>query len=301
MKRAMLCERRGYVLLVVMWSLVAMAATAAVVLLVAREAIATSSNRIALEKAHWRLQGCVDHALGHLESALRDPATSTAVWVSLDSAIVPIESCSVSLRPAGMALDVNRASEPDLVRFAVMAGVATAKAESLAAFISDWKDPDDSTRSTGAEAAWYRAAERVEPRNGQLASSIEVLRVRGAEWLAGIDTLVSVDSNPMLLTRAPPAVLAGNPWLDAQMIFAIVEARQRRAFPDLVSLASALPEPTRTRMFAVLPSLLGTTTTVPLAWLLDARLLGAEVPVAANLRLARDGSRLAIIDRQSWP
>lgn len=299
-------HRRGYVLLVVMWSLVAMAAVAAIALRVAREAVATAVNRVALTRAQWLAEGCAASVTAQLEDVLRQSSDMQGTWAALDSAPVRVpEPCHVEMRPAGMTLDVNRVAETQLMRFALALDIGVARAESLAAAILDWRDADSLPHGAGAEAEWYRKEGRLTPRNGPFEASEEILLVRGAESVPGIGSLLAVEGDPVLLTRARLPVLAGLPHLGSEGVLAVLAARQQKHFPDLATLAEHMGPSARAEFLAALPELRAVTASVPAAWTLHASArdvrAAPNVLSAVDLRVALDGTRLAILRRRSWP
>ena len=294
--------KRGYVLIVVLWSVVAMGTLTAGVLLVARQAVATTGNRIALGRARWRAEGCASSALSRIELALRQSETSESAWAAVDSIELVVPGCSFDVRAFGSTLDVNRASEIGLYRLAHTAGLGVARAESLAAAIVDWRDADDDPRPSGAERDWYRAAERISPSNAPFQDITELLSVRGSDWLPGLDTVLSTESDPVLLTRAPAPVLAALPYIGSEAIEAIIGARREKPHPGLPFISERLSPRARAQLIAGLQTLLEITTKEPQGWTLHASSRDPTgVEASIELRIARDGSRAAILRRRSWP
>ncbi|HEX7938600.1 MAG TPA: hypothetical protein VF483_06370 [Gemmatimonadaceae bacterium] len=298
-------QRRGYVLLTTLWMLVALSAVAAATALVARRALAAAANRTAFIRAGWVAEGCASAAMSGLERALAEAGDPARTWESLDSLAESYSSpnCFVAVRPVGLSLNVNTASEADLIRFARAMRLDPARADSLAAAILDWRDADSIPRPAGTEATWYRAAGRLGPRNAPFQSPRELLLVRGAKWLPGIDTLLSPENDPVLLTRAPEAVIAGLPHLPAEAVGAILAARRSERHLDLAAIAQRLNPPVRTTLLANLPALSALTTSAPAAWILECKGFSGAPPRQARLRLrvSRDGARLAVLRREIWP
>jgi type II secretory pathway component PulK len=298
-------RKRGYVLLTVLWSLVVIAAAATAATLAARTAIATATNRSGLIRAQWIAEGCANVVRGDLEEWMRSERDLAARWSGLDSADMPgtIPNCRFSLRPAGMSLNVNRASLAEIGATLGAAGLGGGPADSLAAAIDDWRDADSSTQKGGAEAEWYAANHRLAPRNGAFVSPAEILLVRGAEWLPGIDTLFATENDAVVLTRASAAVLAGLPGVSGEAVQAILAARGHSGFPDLGALAGRLGEGPRQQLLAQLPALRAATTGLPAIWLLrvTARSPLEDISSTIELRLARDGDRIAIVRKRTWP
>ena len=124
-----------------------------------------------------------------LDAALAEEATDIAMlkpsaWMRVDeilsaSADPTAMGCSISVRAVGSRLDVNAADEATLSRLFRCAGVAPARADSIAAAIADWKDSDDIPRPLGAERQWYEAAGAVPPSNGRFTHIEQLAMVRG--------------------------------------------------------------------------------------------------------------------------
>lgn len=296
-------RRSGFTLLLVLWTIVTVATVATVASLGARDAVSTSANRVALTRAHWRAEGCANAALATLDEWLRTGDADDR-WAALDSADGLSESsCRVTLKPAGTTMNVNVAAAVPLRRMLRFQGLDPARADSLAAAIEDWRDPDNSPRQDGAEADWYANAHRFPPTNRPFRSAAEVALVRGAEWLQSVDTLFTVEDSAVLLTRASAPVIGGLPGVNEEAIAAIIAARSEKPFPDVAIIAGRLSSPARETMMQALPVLRARTWSAPSTWFLRVTAPGSPQPIEAAIehRLARDGHRAAIVERRSWP
>jgi hypothetical protein len=304
----MMRRRRAFALPIVLWLMVAMVVAAAIAGVSAREAIAAASNRAGLARAHWLAEGCANIALAVAEEWLGGPALAATRWSALDSVQSDLSAsvdsrCRVELRPAGLTLNVNTAFETGLRRVFEAAGLNGAAATSLAAAIMDWRDGDSEQRPNGAERDWYASVPAPAPRNTPFGASREVTLVRGALDLPGIDTLLGVEPDAVVLTRAAFAVVAGLPGMNAEALAEVLSARSVIPFPDLTVIAERLSGQARTEFQAALPALRHLTTPTAAVWVLTAT---ARAPVertdaSIELRLARDNTRIAIVRRRTWP
>ncbi|HEX2781380.1 MAG TPA: hypothetical protein VHM30_17895, partial [Gemmatimonadaceae bacterium] len=175
-----------------------------------------------------------------------------------------------------------------------------ARADSIADAILDWRDDDDEPRPKGAERAWYRATERLAPRNDAIASSAELLLIRGVSAVGGVDTLLGVEDEGVQLTRAPPAVIASLPGFGSEAIARLEELRFRGEVQgDIPALAAALSPAARDLMLSRYPELSRVIVTEPVAWTLRSRASApGGVSAALELRLVRAGKRIAIVRRR---
>jgi type II secretory pathway component PulK len=304
-------DRRGVALLVVLTAVAAIAVVGTLTNETARHGVAAAGNRIELTRAAWLAEGCVAEALAVMEDWLArapmtrwswmDSALASATPSGSESASSRTPGCEVRLRPRGMALDVNRSTSEQIA--AMLRAAGAPRPERLASDITDWRDSDDVSRShAGSEPEWYLREARVPPRNEPFASAEEVLLVRGAEHVPGIDSLLGVDETPVVLSRAPAVVLAGLPGMSREAIHAILDARRETPFPDMATIAARLSNDARQRLQAALPALHQLATGLPSTWLLTVAAPPAANPRATvELVLARDANRIAIVRWRSWP
>lgn len=305
-------RRRGFALLAVLWVMAAAAALGLTVSLAAREAVATARNRTGATRAMWRAEDCVERARATIAEALvvhrsrqRD---EESVWLRLDSivtasALVVAARCNVSVRAAGMSLDVNEVDEEMLRSLLVAVGLPGRRVDSMSAALLDWRDVDDVVRPFGAEHGWYVSAGRPPPRNAPLADRHETRLVRGFEAPSVVDSLLGVERGRIPLAVAPLAVIAALPGIGAEAVARIGERRVNGAWPvDPIALGAALSQPARDDMLATFAELSRWTTAEPDAWVLTSRAGDSASPVwvAIEIRLVRAGTRAAIVRRRSW-
>jgi hypothetical protein len=192
----------GYVLLGVLWAVVAMSALAMTAAVAGRDALAAAGNRAALARAAWQAEGCVarwfaaaDAVLaagaGGVGSPAGDPYAVAHAWRTLDRAVDHTTAsgdgadgaamaCSVELAAGGSMLDINRAAGDEIQRLFAGLGVPPAASDSLADALLDWRDADDTARPAGAESAWYATHGRPPPRTGPLAAVAELAAYAGS-------------------------------------------------------------------------------------------------------------------------
>jgi general secretion pathway protein K len=301
--------RRGFVLLAVLWVLVALATLGIALSLVGRDAIDATQNRVSLARAHWLAEGCVNVVRSMAATELADPTRADAAWRALDdvvgdSPLTRNTGCDVSVRPASATLNVNTADAEQLRRVFLGLHVMSLSADSLVDAILDWRDPDDEPRANGAERAWYKERQRFAPRNGPIADARELARVRGLDQLSGLDSVFGVEPGRIPLGRAPRAVLMALPGFTEELADRIAELRERRALPpDLLTLAGALSPSARDSLSARYAEVVSLVTIDPDVWIVTARARDGVSPAIATVevRLARAGARAAVLRHQSWP
>lgn len=294
-------SRRGTALLLVLSVITAITALGVLANESARESVAAATNRVALTRAFWLAEECAAEELARLEPWLAEAPMTRWHW--LDSASAATGACAIGLRPRGLTLDVNRASAAQISASLQAAGARRVDANALAAAIVDWRDLDDLAGATNtSEKGWYLREGGVPPRNGQFAAIEELELVRGALATVGLEFL-GVDDGPVVLSRAPAPVLAGLPGMSAEAVQAVVAARGESPFPDVATIAARLGDDARARLYRELHLLVQQSVAAPETWLLTvraaARLDGPQFVL--ELLLARDGARIAVVRRRTWP
>ena len=298
--------RDGFALLAVIWVLTGVSTLALLLTLTARDAIGTAQNRVSLTRATWMAEGCAERARAVIAHALAEPADADGVWRALDRVMAasPLAApCRIALRPSGVTVNVNDADAEHLRRV-LGTRLPPSATDSLLDAMLDWRDPDDEPRPSGAERDWYRGESRDEPRNAAFATVAELALVRGMEALGGTDSLLGVESERIVLERAPAAVLRALPGFDREVIARVMELRaQGRDALTLEAIAAALSAEAQQMFFARYPEITARVTTVPEAWTLTsvAREGTPAITATLELRLVRSGRRAAIVGRRRWP
>lgn len=299
--------REGFALVAALWIVAMVAVVGAGASLIAREAVASARNRVALREAAWRAEGCTEIARAVIGDALIPPAGSRAGWGTLDEVVATspmLAGCSVEITPAGVALDVNSASPTELRRVLAASAEGAEAVDSLVDALLDWADADDDVRAFGAEREWYESQRRSAPRNGPYAAVAELRLVRGFESMHGIDSLMGVEPGRVTLSHAPAMVIAALPGLEAEATERIVDRRARgEPVTDLAAFASELSPAARDSLHASYATLVTRVALEPDAWIVTARATNGVPPVTASveLRLVSAGARAAVVRRRGWP
>ena len=142
-------------LLTVLWVVAVASFVTGSMLLQSRHAVGAAQNRVSMARAAWRVEGCAAEALARVDEALGERSRGDSSWNALDYRLAERElatGCQVSLRPVGLAVDVNTADETALRALFRAAGMRASQADSLADAILDWTDGDDTPRAFGVES-----------------------------------------------------------------------------------------------------------------------------------------------------
>jgi hypothetical protein len=302
----------GFALMAVLWVLAGIAALALVARLAARDAVRAAENRGGLAAAEWRAEDCLARVRAAASRALRESQPlgrpDDDGWTRLDqvvaaSPLLADAPCEVTVRAVGSGLDVNAADGDELRRFLAALHLPPAQADSLTDALLDWRDGDDAPRSSGAEAAWYRAARLPLPRNGPLADARELARVRGWDRVGGLDTLVAVDGGRVPLNRAPVPVLAALPGMTLEAAEVVGEMRAAgEPVREPAVLAPRLGAGARQALMEGYARLAPCVSPAPEGWTVTARGRDGRPPVTfvVEARLARADRRAAVVRRRTW-
>lgn len=307
-------HRDGYALISVLWICAAATALALSASLASRRAVKTSRNRVNLSRAEWFAEGCLARARSVIAAALAEEAADIAVrkssaWLRVDQildtrAADPTGAgCSISARAAGSRLDVNAADEVTLSRLFRYAGTTPAGADSIAAAIADWKDPDDSPRPLGAERRWYEAAGMVPPSNGRFTHIQQLAMVRGISGAFPFDSLLDVEEGGISINNAPAAVLIHLPGFTPEAASRVLSLRaQGRFIATFAELREGVSPSAREVLERAEPRLVARASLIPKSWILTVRASTGVPAVAATIevKVEKPGSRVLIVRRRSW-
>jgi type II secretory pathway component PulK len=301
-------NRRGFVLLTVLWVLVGFSVLALSTALAARSALATARNRTASAAAQWRAEGCLERARAAIHDAMTGVRSDQviAAWHALDrtigaSPLVSHTACAMTVRPLGAAVNINSADPATLRRFFAALGMAPRRADSLTDAILDWRDADTLPRPLGAERGWYAALARPAPRDSQFADPRELLRVRGFERFGDTLALVRVGGGRIPLSHAPPAVAAALPGMTPAAVARVAELQaEGEPLVDLLGLGVVLSEEDRAVLLTSYPELSRLATPGPERWVVTAAVSTGDPAVEATVEvvLARAGARVAVMERR---
>jgi prepilin-type N-terminal cleavage/methylation domain-containing protein len=313
--------RSGFVLLAVLWVLLGLAMLALTSALAGREAVLAARNRVSLARARWRAEGCLERARAAIgEALIASSVTGVAArgrslgWSALDevagaSPLLREAGCDVVLQATGGAVDVNEADGEQLRALFAAMGVPVPASDSLGDALLDWIDEDDVQREHGAERAWYKGDGhgRHPPRNGPIADMRELEWVRGVDQLLrahpDVRAVLTVEPGRIVLARAPPPVLASLPGFGDEAIGHAAALRLAgEPIEDLLAFGAGLSLVARQALGAHHAELLRRTAREPEAWIVTSRARSGAAPVVATVeaRMARSGTRAAVVRRRTW-
>jgi hypothetical protein len=276
-------------LLATLWLVALLGVLVGVSLRLAEIGAATSRNRVTLTRAGWAREACGEILLSRY--AL-DRSTRLVDTVDLGRGTW----CQAELEDAGARLDLNRA-RPDALRI-LFAN------DTLADALLDWRDADDVPRRFGAEADWYRAAQRRLPRNGPLGDVTELRWIRGFEdsAIAGLAPVLTTRGKGRIsLASAPTRLLATLPGFGADAL-EMVSRRRLTGEPvkSIDHLAGLLSPPAREMLMAQYQALGDLVASEPEAFIavIEGGIRGAPPVARATLMLTPHVGGLAVTRRE---
>jgi general secretion pathway protein K len=298
-------RRNGYALLAALWVTVALSTMALTGLLVARDVVNGTQNRIALMRGRWRAEDCLERArvvIAEVMSGRGDGNWASLDWAVAASPVMTDAACDVSLVPTGIAVDLNAADGEQMLAMLRVLGIGEPRADSMVDAWLDWRDADDIPRPMGAEQDWYRTQGRFPPRNGPFANVRELRRVRGFDESvlpdSMLDAVFTVEPGRIVWSRASIAVLASLPGVGEEALALMIDHRSRGVpITSLQALSADLSPGARQLLAARTGELQRLTTDWPDAWVLTAH--GGAY--AIEVRLAPAGTRAAIVRRRTTP
>jgi general secretion pathway protein K len=207
-------ERRGLVLVMVLWIVVVMTAIVAVVGQTNRLNMKMAMGAVDDLRCKWACRAGTESAIAQLNDDLRASDCLQDLWSDNDDYNdVQLERCAYSVRVTDEAgkLNVNTATKEQLMALPYME-------ENIADAILDWRDTDEEIRPEGAEAGYYENLPvPYTIRNGPFKTIRELLRVKGVtqDLLYGEDTNLNgqLDFNEMDGALSPP-MDNGDDYLD---------------------------------------------------------------------------------------
>jgi general secretion pathway protein K len=252
-------NRRGFALLSVLWIITTLAAVAGGSLALARTGAQASRNRILLTRAGWAREACMEILLGQYAQS-----AAQALAEKLDGLVPALDSvdlgrgawCRVTLDDPSSHMNLNLADASQLR--------AALGNDSLVDALLDWRDSDDITRPAGAEGSWYRAHDRVAPRNGPFASVEELGLVRGFDSLAQDRLFTTRGNGAVNLTSAPALVIRATLQLPEETVAMLMHLRSAgRPVTNVDQLLALAAPPARQALSARYQDLIQRTTFSP--------------------------------------
>jgi type II secretory pathway component PulK len=299
--------RHGFALLLVLTILAASANVGVEVILAGSSAAQATRNRLALTRAQWKAEGCVELFRAAVGSALRADSFGHNAWSRLDT-IAPTVGlsgeCRLIVQPSGITIDIDSLTEDQLRHILTTEERSTVQIDSMIDAFGDWIDADTSVRRRGAERSWYTAAHRPGPRNGALTSIQELRLVRGFETDDSTASLLGVESGRLIIDRAPLPLVGLLPGMTNEAITLIAGFRAAgQPVGDLAALASRLTPASRESLLSHYAQIVARTSPVPQWWTVRSENTQGEPAITAKIevRLVRSGNEAAIVRYRAWP
>lgn len=301
----------GFALIVALWAMIAASTLAMTSADLARDALGTARNRGNSARAYWIAFGCLERARHAMYEILwpdgATPDITARAWAYLDRYALPrlpVADCRISIAPSGLTANVNALSASQLKRLLLAMRVDGERADSLIDALLDWRDEDDSARPFGAEREWYRSARRPLPRDGPISHVAELRFIRGFGELAMLDSILGVEPERVLWTRAPRAVLATLPGMTDEALN-VLEARGPIQISDLPRIAD-FPEMSHSGRDTLARSaalLVQGTTAVAEGWTIRAAAKAGSPPITVEteIRVVLGDRRLVTVRRITRP
>lgn len=307
-RRAARRERSGFALLAVLWLLAGASVVGLTLVVRARIAAGGMGNRVAMRRAAWRAEGCLQVALSEIADELAGAEERAGrAWSAVDTLVMaqpPFDtSCRLDAEPVGTRLSVASAPAEQLRALFCMSGVGLAAADSLADALADWRDSDDVARPHGAEREWYARHDLATPRNAGLANIVELLSVRGFDRWPGLALLLTVERGRVVASRAPDVVIAATAGVPDSAVRSLKERLGRPLRTTDVAMLASRVGSSRSECQPDGPGAYRAMTDAPDAWVLSARATAGAPPVEMTVEylIARSGPRVALLRRRSWP
>ncbi|HVX92445.1 MAG TPA: hypothetical protein VG985_04410 [Xanthobacteraceae bacterium] len=212
-------DRRGIVLVTVLWAIVLLSALA----MAAATTFRGYAGVMAVERDAVRAQGLIDAGLEVAagiawtsDRPMRDFRTTLAL---------PAGSVALRLDDEGGRIDLNKAPMP--VLSSLLRSVGAAQPEALAQHIVDQRRPPEGAPPAGTSAAKDNPEQKED---APFTDVRQLARIPGMqpEWITALRPLVTVFGdktiNPL---TAPAAVLAALPGVDPARLDAFLETRRR--------------------------------------------------------------------------
>ncbi len=181
-------DKKGLVLVAVLWLMVMLIAIAATVGRNSRLDMKVSLSTMEELRCKWACRAGIEKAIGILYEDPRESDSLAELWSDNDEDFndITLERCRFTVQVVDEAskLNINTATKEQLM-------VLPNMLEEVADAIIDWRDTDDTPGPTGAEAGYYENLQyRYMARNGPFRTLRELLLVKGVteELFFGEDT-----------------------------------------------------------------------------------------------------------------
>lgn len=181
-------NRKGLVILAVLWTVVVLMVIVAVLGRTSRLDMKVAMARMDAVRCKWAGRAGVEKAVAVLNDDETENDTLTDTWADNDEDFsdVMLEGCVLNIRVVDEAskLNINYITKDQLMGLPYML-------EEIADAILDWRDTDDAPSGTGVEGGYYEGLQFVyKARNGPFRTIRELLMVKDVteEYLYGEDT-----------------------------------------------------------------------------------------------------------------
>jgi general secretion pathway protein K len=187
-------NRRGFALLTALWLAVAIAVASLQLAMESRQQILAAGNLSANTRSRQAALAAIDLTRARVDLALRRSLEAGVTdvnselydaWMTIDSVYSVAEeigdlTVQLNVRSLGARMNLNRATETELLNFFVAMELDYSYAEELSQGIMDWRDTDGNYRPRGGEKEQYEHEGLLNlPRNNLFESVDEVRHVRG--------------------------------------------------------------------------------------------------------------------------
>ncbi|MBW3570966.1 MAG: general secretion pathway protein GspK [Gemmatimonadetes bacterium] len=285
-----LCDRRGFVLVAVLWVIVLGSALALEVHAGVRADQRAAANARASARAKWAARG----GLARAEDALRAKLaaqSATGAAPAADTLLAPalaarLEEVAVTARvtDARARVQLNLAGEGALREVFAAAGIAPERAREMAAAIVRW-------RLAHAPAFVPAAADSAQtlrlPPRGAFASVQALREVPGigfAEYARAAPYLTVASDGRINLNSAPVPVLRTLPGIGPDAAEAVARRRATAPFLSPYEVSAALPRHERSRLAGEMAAFLAAVAFSPAQAELVAEAAPEGSPVRARIR-----------------
>jgi len=310
-------RRGGFALVAALWLLVALSAVGLEFSLRARARHLAAANTLEAGRAAPAAAAGLADAQALLAGLAREPAlpghTDADRWFDpwaqpqvllLDSLKQGDSRVRVTLRDAGAALNLPRATEDELRRLLVALRVDAGAADRLAQAIMDWQDADDLHRARGAERDDYlRAGRAALPANRSFDRITDLRYVMGMTpdiYRRLRPCLTLLGTGQVNLNAADQPVLLALPGMTEQAVTVLLRRRTgHRPIRSLEELTNELPTAPRAELQAHLPELSARAAfeTREVVAVANAWTDGSPVHVTATALFARAGENAVLVWR----
>ena len=248
----------GFALVAVLWILMVMGVMGVTFQVGARAERRAVANTRAESRNRWAGRAGLALALRQIDNVLHQSGAAFGLRASGDTVLPPIQFVSGGVAVGVLVLDararvnLNLASDRQLIALAESVGLSSATATALAASVLDWRDTDGLRRANGAEARDYAGLRPPSrPKNAPFYVVEELRNVRGVSpaAYAHIAPHVTIAGDGRVnLNAAPLPVLLTVPGIDRAAAAAIMARRRAGPFRNEFEVSASLPTRARERI-----------------------------------------------------